>query len=452
MLTKRILLVLLALLMLTAPALSLAESDYEEGDGWVYQDGTLTITENGGLKDFISNDQDEQTGVWKYQHTPWQVDDLEIGNNVTELSIEECGWSRFTPSSITIEPGNTCFIIDNGWVVNKKTNTLFSASNLANKGSIESIDNIPEYIEHIGAHAFYDYEYIKHVTIPQSVVSIGDYAFDSCKALQSALFPRDLQSIGTSAFYGCQSLEKIQLGAEVNDIGTYAFGWCPALSSVDIRETKVDILRDSFIEAGDQLKSLELPDTVKHIEARAIDICTGLETILIHSDGIIVDNSAFRFCDNLKRIIFTAGKPSDWGNCLFEETGPSSDGKGYISSSHAHSGEIIPYPTLYYTAAYASEWAPNGETEWNGYPIQQISQEELDAILAEARGEAAPESVTLSPAPTHAPTLTPASTSQPDATSAGSSALDGWMVVAAAVAAIAVGVSVFSLVRKKKNK
>ena len=112
----------------------------------------------------------------------------------------------------------------------------------------------------------------------------------------------------------------------------------------------------------------------------------------------------------------------------------------------------IPYPTLYYTAAYASEWAPNGETEWNGYPIQQISREELDAILAEARGEAAPESVTLSPAPTHAPTLTPASTSQPDATSAGSSALDGWMVVAAAVAAIAVGVSVFSLVRKKKNK
>ena len=62
MLTKRILLVLLALLVLTAPALSLAESDYEEGDGWVYRDGTLTITENGGLKDFISNDQDEQTG------------------------------------------------------------------------------------------------------------------------------------------------------------------------------------------------------------------------------------------------------------------------------------------------------------------------------------------------------------------------------------------------------
>ncbi|HWR28515.1 MAG TPA: leucine-rich repeat domain-containing protein [Negativicutes bacterium] len=433
------------------PASASAEGDYEEGDGWIFQDGTLTITENGGLKDFSSNDQDEQTGVWKYQHSAREVDVLAIGKNVTELSIEVCGWSRFAPSNITIEPGNTCFIIDNGWVVNKKTNTLFSASNLSSKESIESIENIPAYIEHIGARAFYDYGYTRHVTIPQSVVSIGDYAFDSCKTLQSVFFPRDLQSIGTSAFYGCQSLEKIQLGPEVNDIGIYTFDWCPALSSVDIRETKIEVLRDSSIGAGDQLKSLELPDTVKHIEARAIDICTGLETILIHSDGIIVDNSAFRFCDNLKRIIFTAGKPSDWGRYLFEETGRSADGKGYISSSHAHGGEIIPYPTLYYTAAYASEWAPNGETEWNGYPIQQISQEELEALLAEARGEAAPGSVTLSPAPTQPPTPTPASTSQPDAISADASALDGWMLAATVAAVVAVGVIVFSLVRKKKD-
>ncbi len=54
------------------------------------------------------------------------------------------------------------------------------------------------------------------------------------------------------------------------------------------------------------------------------------------------------------------------------------------------------YPTLYYTAAYANEWAPNGETEWNGYPIQQISQEELNAILTEARGEEYP-AVSASP-------------------------------------------------------
>ena len=446
-LLKRTILIMLVLLVLTAPALSLAETDYEEGDGWVFQQGTLTITDNGGLKDFTSNDQDEQTGEWTYQHSAREVDILVIGKDVTELSIEICGWSKFAPSSITIEPGNAYFVIDNGWVVNKKTNTLFSANNLANRESVESIDNIPAYVEHIGDRAFYEYGYLKRVSIPQNVVSIGDLAFDSCKALQSVTFPSGLKSIGARAFYGCQSLEKIQLGAEVNDIGINAFGWCPALSSVDIRETKIDILRDSFIESGDQLKSLELPDTVKHIEARAIDVCTGLETLLIHSDGIIIDNSAFRFCDNLKRIIFTAGKPSDWGRYLFEETGRSADGKGYISSSHAHGGEIIPYPTLYYTAAYASEWAPSGETEWNGYPIQQISQEELDTILAEARGKTAPAEVTPSPTPL------PESTQKPSGANVEPSADDGWVAKAVVLAIVMIGVAIAVLfVRKKKDK
>jgi hypothetical protein len=116
-----------------------------------------------------------------------------------------------------------------------------------------------------------------------------------------------------------------------------------------------------------------------------------LELIVIHSSDVVVESNAFRFCDNLKQCVFTAGKPSDWGNYLFEEIGAAPNGKSYISGSHDHSGETIPYPTLYYTAAYADEWAPNGETEWNGYAIQQISQEELDAILAEARGETTPE-------------------------------------------------------------
>ena len=430
------------------PSSAGADGDYEAGDGWIYQDGTLTITENCGLKDFVYNEQDPTTQQWTHEHSVSDVSTLRIGGNVTYLTFEVYDCNVLSPSSITIEPGNAYFVIDNGWVVNKKTNTLFSATNLANRESVESIDNIPAYIEHIGDRAFYEYGYLRHITIPENVVSIGDFAFDSCTNLQSVSFPNGLQTIGARAFYGCKSLEKIQLGAEVNDIGINAFGWCPALSSVDIRETKIDILRDSFIESGDQLKSLELPDTVKRIEARAIDVCTGLETLLIHSDGIIVDNSAFRFCDNLKRIIFTAGKPSDWGRYLFEETGRSADGKGYISSSHAHGGEIIPYPTLYYTAVYASEWAPNGETEWNGYPIQQISQEELDALLAEARGQAktAPASVTSSPTPL------PESTRLPSTANAESSADEGWVSGAFVFVIVMVGVAIAVLLVKPKTK
>ena len=425
------------------PSSAGADGDYEAGDGWIYQDGTLTITENCGLKDFVYNEQDPTTQQWTHEHSVIDVSTLRIGRNVTYLTFEVYDGNVLSPSGITIEPGNAYFVIDNGWVVNKKTNTLFSANNLANRESVDVIENIPAYIEHIGDRAFYEYGYLRHITIPENVVSIGDFAFDSCTNLQSVSFPNGLQTIGARAFYGCKSLEKIQLGAEVNDIGINAFGWCPALSTVDIQETKIEVLHGNSIGSTEQLESLELPASVKHIEARALNRCSALETLVIQSDDIVVDNSAFRYCDSLRQILFTSGKPSVWGSCLFEESGPASNGKGYISSSHERNGEIIPYPTLYYTAAYANEWAPNGETEWNGYPIQQIPQEELDALLAEARGETAPAAATSSPTPLSESTQKP---------SADTSADDGWVAKTLVLVIVMVGVAIAVLFVKPKTK
>jgi len=76
---------------------------------------------------------------------------------------------------------------------------------------------------------------------------------------------------------------------------------------------------------------------------------------------------------------------------LMGESETTSDGRYYISDYFMTEYQPIPYPTLFYTAEYADEWAPNGETTWNGYPIQQISQDVIDAVLAQARGEKQPE-------------------------------------------------------------
>jgi hypothetical protein len=138
---------------------------------------------------------------------------------------------------------------------------------------------------------------------------------------------------------------------------------------------------------------------------------------------------------------------------LFEEIGSALSGKGYVSGSHERGGEIIPYPTLYYTASYADEWAPNGETEWNGYTIQQISQEELDAILAEARGEE-PSAASATPAPTalqtegqQIETPTPEKTEE-DAAPATSIET----ILLAAIGISAIAVTVVLIVRGRKAK
>ena len=176
-------------------------------------------------------------------------------------------------------------------------------------------------------------------------------------------------------------------------------------------------------------------------------MCENLNTLVFNSDQLTIENGAFTYCENVRKLIFTKGKPTSIGSTMFDEDGKTPDGKSYITYFYDTNGEVFPYPTLYYTAAYASEWAPNGETEWNGYPIRQISQEELDALLAEARGKTAPAAATSSPTPL------PENTRMPSTATADSSADNGLVFEAFVLVIVMVGVAVaVLLVRKKKDK
>ncbi len=444
--------VFLVMTLIATPSLSLAESDYEEGDGWVYQDGTLTITENNGLGDFINN-EDPITQLPKYEHTVYDVTRVVIGRNVTDLAIDHMV-GPFEPSETMIEEGNECFIDDNGWIVNIKTNTLFGAANIKESIKATVIDNLPSYIEVIGPHAIAERRNLTRINIPSSVKEIQESAFELCQSLKTVKLPDELHTLGDFAFASCDSLTTVELPTTLSNIGYGVFSGCLKLNSPNIRDTLIPWISQECFGACYNIQMLELPESMQRVESLAFRLCYELNSLIVNSSDLVIEEKAFTGCDHLNRIIFTKGTPKSFADTLFDETEKTPDGKSYISNSYERRGEIIPYPTLYYTADYASEWTPNGETEWNGYPIQQISQEELDVILAEARGEAAAESVALSPAPAQAPTAAPASTPQPDATSADASAIDGWMLAAAAVAAIAVGVAiaVFLVNPKRRSK
>lgn len=431
---------------------ALAESDYETGDGWVFRDGTLTITQNGGLKDFEFYEHNPQTGEWTRSHTVDDVKTLIIGKNVTELSIEMYDWKILNPSSILIENGNSSFVNIDGWIVNTKTNTLFGASNMAQTRTMKTIDNIPSSIEHIGARAFSYFQELQQIQLPQSIVSIGERAFENCDSLSSLVLPDSLTSIGDIAFDDCDALSYIKLDANIEQIGCSTFNSCESLEDVNLDDTKIQALPAISFGSCDQLKLLRLPATITKIESQALNGCQQLNTVMITSNDIVIENSAFGYCDSLQKIFFSKGTPGFIGKSLFSETDKTPDGKSYISSSSERRGETIPYPTLYYTAAYADEWAPNGETEWNGYTIQQISQEELDAILAEARGEESPM-LTGTPAQTASATTAP----EPTATSPDKNEPDQAnspmveILLLSAIAAVAAGIAVFAWLRKRKT-
>ena len=443
----RIIILLLALCLVCFPVVSLAESDYEEGDGWVYRDGELKVITNNGLINFLYHEFDVR-GDPQHKHTADDVDRVIIGKDVTDIVIDyfigDCN-----PSSTTVEEGNTYFIIDQGWVVNKQTKTLFGAANVKENKIRTVVDNIPSYIEHIGMFAFSDCHALEQVSIPNNVISIGESCFHECGSLKSITLPSTTTSIGVASFSGCTSLIYINLSSVIDEIATSAFASCFNLKMPSLYATNIEIIEANTFWGCDTFQVVELPSTLKKVDFIAFMLCHNLQTLVFQSDHLRIENEAFSNCEQVRRLVFTKGKPDYIGDTLFGEDEKTPDGKSYITRFYDANGKTIPYPTLYYTAAYADEWSPNGETEWNGYSIQQISQEELDAILAEARGEGAP-TVSSSPVPTSTPqteTPTPAV-----AETASSPAINIEAILLLSIAVTAVAVIVLAVLRKRSTK
>lgn len=443
----KIMSILFVSFLFCAPSFSLAEDDYEEGDGWIFQDGTLTITDNGGLKDFVSNDQNTPTREWKYQHSVNDVKTLVIGKDVTELANEIFDWNQIYPSNTIIEMGNPCFIVDHGWVVNTKTNTLYGAADVPLKKSLATIDDLPDYVEHIGSGAFFDYRNLTGVCIPSQVVSIGECAFYLCVAMEYLELPMAVQDIEDQAFGNCFKLREVSFGREIRSIGDFAFDSCFCLEKANIHDTKVVKISFRALCGCEMLTTVLLPETVSKIEQFAFCRCISLETLIISSSGVVIEDSIFYNNTAVKRVIFLGSMPHSFGNTLMGEVSKSQTGRCYYLDLRDMRNIPIPYPTLYYTAEYAAEWAPNGETEWNGYPIKQISQEVLDAILAQARGEAG-EANAAEAIPMPAPTVAPTSTEAPALVS---SPLNGWMIAAITIAVLAAGVIVVGVVKRGRK-
>jgi hypothetical protein len=432
----------LLIVLLLIPSFAHAEGDYEEGDGWVYRDGELTITSNYGLINFLYHEE-EMLADPKHKHTVEDVDRTVIGKDVTDIVIDYY-IDGYHVSSTTVEEGNQSYIIDNGWIVNQKTNTLFGAANVKQNRLRSVINDLPTYIEHIGMYAFSECRALREITIPKGVLSIGESSFYRCDSMESVDLPLGTISIGITAFSGCTALIHIDIGDEINYIGAAAFNACFHLEPLPLYNTKVDTIYGNSFWGWDQLQSVEFPPTLRMVENQAFTKSDNLTSLIFNSDQLIIENGAFCYCENVRKLIFTKGKPTSIGDSLFGETEKTPDGKSFITRFYDPNGKTIPYPTLFYTAAYADEWAPNGETEWNGYPIEEISQDELNAILAEARGEPAP-----TPIATAAPLASNSSALAQKGTSTDHASLFG-VLLAGLIALVGAAVAVV-VVRIKKS-
>ena len=141
-----------------------------ESDGltWtLYEDGTLTISGTGAMKDYNINDT--QSPVINHQ-------------NVKKVVVEE---------GIT-NVGNYAF---------------YFCENLTSL-------TLPDSVTSIGDSAFDTCRGLTNITIPEGVTNIGDCAFYDCSNLTSITIPDSVTSIGNGVLEACSSLKTISISCK----------------------------------------------------------------------------------------------------------------------------------------------------------------------------------------------------------------------------------------------
>lgn len=91
------------------------------------------------------------------------------------------------------------------------------------------------------------------VHIPEGITSIYSYAFHG-KAVEEVVLPSSIVSIDDRAFLDCTKLNRVDLST-VLDIGSFAFGYCESLKEIEIPSTVKKLEADAFKYSG--LASLE---------------------------------------------------------------------------------------------------------------------------------------------------------------------------------------------------
>ena len=227
---------------------------------WSLSNGTLTISGNGAMPDYVYP-----------LNPPW-------GGNISEVIIKD---------GVTSIGANA-----------------FKEKNL-------SSIIVGNSVKRIGWQAFYGCEELTSITIPNSVTSIDLEAFRYCSGLTSiTIIDNGAISIGTQAFQGCGKLASVNFGNGVKSIEGYAFMNCSSLTSVTIPNSVTKIGSSAFANCIG-LTSVTIGNGVTDIGFSVFAQCLNLASVTIGSGVKTIANEAFYNCP-LAKLTINAVTPPDF--------------------------------------------------------------------------------------------------------------------------------------------
>ena len=151
-----------------------------------------------------------------------------------------------------------------------------------------------ELVTAVEAFAFSGNGELVSVALPDSVKTLRTEAFSGCTSLEWVRFGNGLESIEAFAFKGCSALEYFTYSGGFGSI-TVTLDIAPFVGSLALQLKDAD----RYIPMSVQL--LELPRSVKYVEAGAFSDCSSLSGCLLLGEGLQgVGANAFSGCTSLE--------------------------------------------------------------------------------------------------------------------------------------------------------
>jgi hypothetical protein len=251
-----------------------------------------------------------------------------IGKNVTRIEHSAFLDCR-SLTAINADVNNKTYSSQDGVLYNRNKTVLIMYP-VGKKGSFL----IPNNVQSIGDHAFYECKRLTSVTIPDSVKRIGDYAFYKCEELTSIIIGNNVTVIGEYAFYKCEELTSVTIPDSITEIRESAFAHsglisvtipknvtialgfpdCASLTAinVDVDNTEYSsqdgVLYDKnktnlYQYPAGKKGSFVIPDSVLSIGSCAFSGCVYLTAVTIGNNVTVIDDGAFDGCIELKKVI-----------------------------------------------------------------------------------------------------------------------------------------------------
>ena len=204
---------------------------------------------------------------------------------------------------------------------------------------------IPSTVTIIGIHAFMWCDKLEEVELCEGLQTIGNGAFNYCRALKRIKIPSTVTIIGVFAFYGCCQMEEVELCEGLLEIGEYAFYQCKSLKHISLPTTIRSLGNWSFaetsllsinlpdgiegigsyvfsggtlftfripplitripqgmVEHAESLFSVELSESVTHVESDAFFDCPSLRNVAIPQNDIEMGQNTFDHCTDLEQL------------------------------------------------------------------------------------------------------------------------------------------------------